>query len=359
MNKPSDDIDLVIKSKYFKTFDSQLLQLASEFGYSVENGNIISLKNGPQTRVFFKRLKIKIGEKEYQIDLRELPFDLKKDAMCRDFTINSIYLDIEKGCLIDYLGGVIDLQKKLLRGCNSPSIVFADKARVLRAFRFEQQLGFTIDDSLIQECQNTSLIDTDRKHGVTGEFCKILENKEKKYVILNRLVEFGVMPMILESFIPKKVKLTTILFQRDCERLIQWMIATEKDLHLIKCPIYGFSIEITSILKLMIAFLMLSSMPRQGDWSVQAFESDATTLVKKLFPNSVQEVWLVKTLLLMLVCTKEDNRISALAFNEHIIGQLPLTLVLAMQTCVHLGEKASNVVKSAAVAYKVHLAISN
>lgn len=359
IGKASEDIDIIIRSQFFNTFDFQLGLAARELGYQVEEGKLIILKNCPQNKVQFKRTTIKIGEKKYQIDLRELLDSLKEDAKCRDFTINSIYLDLQDGCLIDYLGGVIDLQKKIIRGCSNPKFVLADKARVLRTFRFEQKLGFTIEEELLKECMVATLSDNDRKYGVSSEFSKILEKKESRFAVLDRLIDCGgILPMVLEAFTCKKAKYSTINFKNDCTRLVQWMKEAEKDLSSIKCPIYGSGIDSTLIFKLMVAFFMLSAIPKQGDWSVQSFENDASNIIRKLFPQSIQEVWLTKTLLLMLVCTKEDNRVSASALNELIISQLPLTLVLAMQICFNLSQKAAHVIKSAAAAYKVHQAIS-
>ncbi len=69
-----------------------------------------------------------------------------KDAQRRDFTINALYWDLKKESLIDYVGGVEDLDKKIIR-CVGPAAkrFQEDYLRVLRMLRFSYQLGFEIE----------------------------------------------------------------------------------------------------------------------------------------------------------------------------------------------------------------------
>ncbi len=71
--------------------------------------------------------------------------DLNKDALRRDFTINSVYYDITNDRIIDPLGGVQDIERKLIRSYD-PSHTFAsDGLRVLRMVRIAAETGFKID----------------------------------------------------------------------------------------------------------------------------------------------------------------------------------------------------------------------
>ena len=67
------------------------------------------------------------------------------DVSRRDFTINALYLDVDKGVIIDYVGGVEDLNKKVLRSLGSPKIKYQeDPVRMIRAIRYSSKLGFSI-----------------------------------------------------------------------------------------------------------------------------------------------------------------------------------------------------------------------
>lgn len=61
----------------------------------------------------------------------------KDDALRRDFTINGLFLDITKDKIVDYIGGLDDLEKKRLRMIGHPLERFKeDPIRILRALRF-------------------------------------------------------------------------------------------------------------------------------------------------------------------------------------------------------------------------------
>ena len=68
------------------------------------------------------------------------------DASRRDFTINGMFLDPISGEVIDYVGGQLDLDRRVVRAIGDPRARFAeDKLRLLRAVRFTSRLAFTLD----------------------------------------------------------------------------------------------------------------------------------------------------------------------------------------------------------------------
>ena len=72
--------------------------------------------------------------------------DISIDTLRRDFTINSIYYDIEAKTVIDKVGGQKDLQNGIIRTTNSPDITLQDDGlRILRAVRFASTLDFQFD----------------------------------------------------------------------------------------------------------------------------------------------------------------------------------------------------------------------
>ncbi|MDD2459598.1 MAG: polynucleotide adenylyltransferase PcnB [Kiritimatiellia bacterium] len=70
----------------------------------------------------------------------------EEDAKRRDFTVNGLFYDIKTFSVIDYVGGLKDLEKRLLRCIGDPAIRFReDPVRMMRAVKFAARLGFTID----------------------------------------------------------------------------------------------------------------------------------------------------------------------------------------------------------------------
>jgi len=80
---------------------------------------------------------------------------LEEDAVRRDFTVNALYYNIADFSVVDYTGGLQDLQDHKLRLIGDPMVRFQeDPVRMLRAIRFAAKLEFQLHetiDSLIAE----------------------------------------------------------------------------------------------------------------------------------------------------------------------------------------------------------------
>lgn len=70
-----------------------------------------------------------------------------EDAQRRDFTVNGLFYDIRSFKVIDHVGGLADLEKRLIRSIGDPGLRFReDPVRMLRAVRFAARLGFTVEE---------------------------------------------------------------------------------------------------------------------------------------------------------------------------------------------------------------------
>jgi poly(A) polymerase len=71
---------------------------------------------------------------------------LEEDVRRRDFTVNGLVLDPETDRVIDLVGGLDDIQRRLLRTIGTAEDRFAeDRLRMLRAVRFAANLAFDLD----------------------------------------------------------------------------------------------------------------------------------------------------------------------------------------------------------------------
>ncbi|CAM4445856.1 MAG: Poly(A) polymerase I [Legionella sp.] len=95
---------------------------------------------------------------------------LDEDAWRRDFTINSLYYNIVDSSIIDFTGGVKDVEDKLIRMIGDPVTRYKeDPVRMLRAIRFSAKLHFNLApeteapfpeiSSLITHVSNSRLFD--------------------------------------------------------------------------------------------------------------------------------------------------------------------------------------------------------
>jgi tRNA nucleotidyltransferase/poly(A) polymerase len=69
-----------------------------------------------------------------------------EDARRRDFTINGLFYDVEAERVIDHVGGLVDLERRVVRTIGDPDIRFReDPVRMLRAVKFAARLDFEIE----------------------------------------------------------------------------------------------------------------------------------------------------------------------------------------------------------------------
>lgn len=122
---------------------------------------------------------------------RHLHYDLER----RDFTINALAMD-SGGNIIDLVDGISDLNAGVIRAIGDPKERFNEDAlRMLRAIRFQCQLGFKIESNTFEtiklKSENLKHISQER---ITSEFEKMLmsENAEigMKSLVDSNLYEY-------------------------------------------------------------------------------------------------------------------------------------------------------------------------
>ena len=76
---------------------------------------------------------------------------LEEDAFRRDLTINALFYEVENHTVIDYVGGVEDLNRGVIRMVGDPDLRFRhDPVRMLRAVRHASRTGFVIDPATLE-----------------------------------------------------------------------------------------------------------------------------------------------------------------------------------------------------------------
>ena len=68
-----------------------------------------------------------------------------QDATRRDFTINALFYDLENQVVLDWVGGMPDIERRTVHTIGIPSVRFReDPVRILRAIKFSARLDFGI-----------------------------------------------------------------------------------------------------------------------------------------------------------------------------------------------------------------------
>lgn len=74
---------------------------------------------------------------------------LDEDAFRRDFTVNALYYDPVEDEIIDFVGGLDDLEHRRLRFIgDAETRLWEDPVRILRAVRFYAKLGFALEPAI-------------------------------------------------------------------------------------------------------------------------------------------------------------------------------------------------------------------
>jgi poly(A) polymerase len=102
----------------------------------------------------------------------------EEDAFRRDFTINGLFYDISTFSVIDYVGGLQDLDARVVRSIGDPRVRFVeDPVRMLRAVVMASRLDFDLDPLVVDAiAEHRQLITTASPARLLEEYYKILRS---------------------------------------------------------------------------------------------------------------------------------------------------------------------------------------
>ena len=150
------------------------------------------------------RLVKKKGEKTYTLDFTDFRGDtIREDLLHRDFTINTMALELDKACgnsdleasLIDLYSGRKDLRLRIIRSVDKKAFD-DDPLRILRAFSFSSMFGFKIDTDTLRLIKlKKAKISGVSSERIRDELFKILDSQNTSDC-LARMDALGVLDII-------------------------------------------------------------------------------------------------------------------------------------------------------------------
>jgi len=131
---------------------------------------------------------------------------VEDDARRRDFTVNGLFYDVETHKIVDFVGGLDDLDTRIIRTIGDPVRRFReDPVRMIRAIKFAARLGFEFDpatwDALqevapdINKCSKARLLEEIYKllRGGSSRRCftLLLESQLLQAMMPSYVAQFG------------------------------------------------------------------------------------------------------------------------------------------------------------------------
>jgi poly(A) polymerase len=134
----------------------------------------------------------------------------EEDAFRRDFTVNALFYDIATFSIIDYVGGMEDLQLRMLRSIGDPDERFIeDPVRMLRAIVLSERLDLSIDAPILDAiAHHADEIVKASPARLIEEYYKILRSGASAR-IFRRLLDVG----LLEHLSPELTRSSNALWQ--------------------------------------------------------------------------------------------------------------------------------------------------
>jgi len=120
-----------------------------------------------------------------------------EDAQRRDFTVNALFYNIHTGKVEDYVGGLDDLRRGLLRTPRNPHITFSDDPlRILRAARFAARFGLNVSAD-IRSAARVAAVQRDLAQKVSRErmgmeIQKMLQRYDTAIQAFTLMCEWGI-----------------------------------------------------------------------------------------------------------------------------------------------------------------------
>ena len=198
LGKENKDIDIEIHH----ITEYEFVSVAQELGIKIDFvgksfGVYKAFMDDTDFDFSFPRTEKQIGEKHTDFEIVVDPFiGEAKAAERRDFTINALMKDTQTGKILDFFGGMKDLESGIIRHCTEK---FAeDSLRVFRAAQFASRFGFEIAPETI-EIAKTLDCTTLPMERILEETKKAITKSETPSVFFKELKKMGVLELFFPS----------------------------------------------------------------------------------------------------------------------------------------------------------------
>ena len=192
LNKPIKDVDLVVEGLGLEEVKKMLAPLGR---VDIVGESFAAIKFRPKGHVGEdydvvvprKDRKVGTGHKGFEVETEGV--GIIEDLKRRDFTINSMAINVFDDELLDPFNGLKDIKAKRLKATDKNAFI-DDPLRMMRGIQFAARFSFKIEDVTLALMQrNATLIKEIKGERIREEFDKILEKNGSTRVAFQLLFD--------------------------------------------------------------------------------------------------------------------------------------------------------------------------
>jgi len=209
MQREHPDIDIIVEGDAIELAK----ELSRKYGYKSHHHkefltSVLTLKSGGKIDFATARTEEYEHPGAYP---KVRKATLREDLYRRDFTINTLAIDITSdnfGRLIDYFNGLKDIQDKVIRILKPLSFI-EDPIRILRAVRFAGRFNFKLGKStekLLKTAINEEVLKLAPKGRIKQELNYIF-NEQNVLNIINLMNKYKILHQLIPNFIMTKKRI--------------------------------------------------------------------------------------------------------------------------------------------------------
>jgi tRNA nucleotidyltransferase (CCA-adding enzyme) len=205
MGRESNDVDLMVTGLPPEKVDHVLSSLPGKMDLTGKNFGVYRYNTkGHEVEVALPRTETSTGPRRVDFAVNvdhNLP--VESDLLRRDFTVNSMAVDLDTGALVDPFGGARDIQENRLKTTH-PSSFDEDPTRVLRALVMNARYGLQPDEQtrgeMSQYAHRLKDESWDNMNGITDKLFKAEDPARAMRLAQETGVLKHVFPEVAENF---------------------------------------------------------------------------------------------------------------------------------------------------------------
>jgi len=126
--------------------------------------------------------------------------NIEGDVSRRDLTINALFYDIDKGEVVDLVGGIEDLKNGVVRTVGAAEDRFGeDRLRILRSIRFAGRFGSQLEPSVDAALKKDASLEGISGERIRDEFIKGINSAKSQKSFLQMIDKYGLFDWVFRG----------------------------------------------------------------------------------------------------------------------------------------------------------------